>query len=92
MKSNTRKGSEVGTLTNHVSDVGNRVSEFVSSNTEAARERLAHVYGGAKKNIAAKVKSSRVVIRARPLQSVFTALGIGLAVGAITGLFVGRRH
>jgi ElaB/YqjD/DUF883 family membrane-anchored ribosome-binding protein len=54
---------------------------------DAAQERLAEAYAGARKTVAAGAKYTDDTIRANPYQS----LAIALGVGVVLGVFVARR-
>lgn len=54
---------------------------------EAAQERLAELYAGARKKVVAGAKYTDETIRESPYQSLAIALGIGL----VAGVLIGRR-
>jgi len=52
---------------------------------EAAQERLADLYDGARKKVVAGAKYTDETIRANPYQSIAIAAGVGLLVGVLLG-------
>jgi ElaB/YqjD/DUF883 family membrane-anchored ribosome-binding protein len=52
---------------------------------DAAQERFAEVYEGAKKRVVAGAKCTDAAIRANPYQSLAIAAGVGLLVGVLLG-------
>lgn len=52
---------------------------------DAAQERFADIYEGAKKKVAAGAKCTDAAIRANPYQSLAIAAGVGLLVGVLLG-------
>ena len=54
---------------------------------QAAQERFADIYEGAKKKVVAGAKYTAATIRENPYQS----LAIALGVGVVLGVLIGRR-
>ena len=52
---------------------------------DAAQERFADLYEGAKKKVVAGAKCTDAAIRANPYQSLAIAAGVGLLVGVLLG-------
>ena len=52
---------------------------------EAAQERFADLYAGARKRVVAGAKCTDETIRANPYQSIAIAAGVGLLVGVLLG-------
>jgi len=52
---------------------------------DAAQERLADLYAGARKKVVAGAKYTDETIRANPYQSIAIAAGVGLLVGVLVG-------
>jgi ElaB/YqjD/DUF883 family membrane-anchored ribosome-binding protein len=72
--------------------MGDSVSEHTEdaisalrSRFDAAQERLAELYTGARKKVVAGAKYTDETIRANPYQSLAIAAGIGLLVGVLVG-------
>src|SRR5471032_2889929 len=52
---------------------------------DAAQERVADLYAGARKKVVAGAKCTDEAIRANPYQALAIAAGVGLLVGALLG-------
>jgi ElaB/YqjD/DUF883 family membrane-anchored ribosome-binding protein len=52
---------------------------------DAAQERMADLYAGARKKVVAGAKYTDETIRANPYQSIAIAAGVGLLVGVLLG-------
>lgn len=72
--------------------VGSSISEHsedavsaLRSRFDAAQERFADIYAGAKKRVVAGAKYTDETIRANPYQSIAIAVGVGLLVGVLVG-------
>jgi len=55
------------------------------SRFDAAQERFADLYAGARKRVVAGAKYTDETIRANPYQSIAIAAGVGLLVGVLLG-------
>ena len=55
------------------------------SRFDAAQERFADLYAGARKRVVAGAKYTDETIRANPYQSIALAAGVGLLVGVLLG-------
>lgn len=62
--------------------------EALRERYEAAQERLAQFYKGAKDRVVAGAKYTDTAIRTHPYQSLAIAVGVGL----LAGWFIGRRQ
>lgn len=94
MKRNSTAAADpsTGSLRDHVADLGDTISGFVSENTGAARERISDLYDGARNGLASGMNSTRVLVREHPFESIFIGVGVGVIIGAISSLFFrGRR-
>jgi ElaB/YqjD/DUF883 family membrane-anchored ribosome-binding protein len=79
--------------TNHtIAAAQDRVKEFLSDNSAAIRERVSDTYDIARELAKAGIKSSRQMVRGHPFEAVFTALGVGLFMGVVSGFMLGRRR
>jgi len=86
----------LGELQALVAEAEKMMGDSVSEHTEdaisalrtrfdAAQERFADLYEGAKKNVVAGAKCTDAAIRANPYQSLAIAAGVGLLVGVLLG-------
>jgi ElaB/YqjD/DUF883 family membrane-anchored ribosome-binding protein len=68
--------------------VGEHTEEAIATireRFEAAQERFADLYAGARKRVVAGAKYTDETIRANPYQSIAIAAGVGLLVGVLLG-------
>ena len=86
----------LGELQALVAEAEKMMGDSVSEHTEdaisalrtrfdAAQERFADIYEGAKKKVVAGAKCTDAAIRANPYQSLAIAAGVGLLVGVLLG-------
>ncbi len=78
-------------LGDRVTDISDKVSEFVTDNTTAARERLEDVYDDARRKVGAQMRTTRRAVRKHPVEAVLISLGVGLVLGVLSGLLMHRR-
>lgn len=58
---------------------------------DAAHERLSEIYANAKKQAAAGVKRADLAIHDNPYPSIAITAGVGVLVGMVVGVLLGRR-
>jgi ElaB/YqjD/DUF883 family membrane-anchored ribosome-binding protein len=68
-------------LTEHSEDA----MSSLRSRLDAAQERLAELYTGARTRVVAGAKCTDAAIRANPYQSLAIAAGVGLLIGVLLG-------
>ena len=72
-------------ITGTVSEQSAEAIESLRSRFDAAQERLADTYAGARKKVIAGAKQTDETIRDNPYQSIAIAAGVGLLVGLLLG-------
>lgn len=70
-----------GSLTEHTTDA----VSALRNRFDAAQERLAALYAGARKQVVAGAQCTDAAIRANPYQSLAIAAGVGVLVGVLLG-------